>query len=76
MRGSDPDAALLYLAKALSAGEDIEFLARRILICSSEDVGLANPNALLVAQAAYDAVRVLGMPEARILLSEAVIIVS
>ncbi|MBO7451178.1 MAG: replication-associated recombination protein A, partial [Clostridiales bacterium] len=49
---------------------------RRILICSSEDVGLANPNALLVAQAAYDAVRVLGMPEARILLSEAVIIVS
>lgn len=76
MRGSDPDAAVLYLAKALAAGEDIEFLARRILICSSEDVGLANPNALLVAQAAYDAVRVLGMPEARILLSEACILVA
>jgi len=76
MRGSDPDAAVLYLAKALAAGEDIEFLARRILICSSEDVGLANPNALLVAQAAYEAVRVLGMPEARIILSEAAIIVA
>ena len=76
MRGSDPDAAILYLAKALAAGEDIEFLARRILICSSEDVGLANPNALLVSQAAYDAVRVLGMPEARILLAEACIIVA
>ncbi len=76
MRGSDPDAAVLYLAKALASGEDIEFLARRILICSSEDVGLANPNALLVAQAAYEAVRVLGMPEARIILSEAAIIVA
>ena len=76
MRGSDPDAAILYLAKALAAGEDIEFLARRILICSSEDVGLANPNALLVAQAAYDAVRVLGMPEARILLAEAAVLVA
>lgn len=76
MRGSDPDAALIYLAKALSAGEDIEFLARRILICASEDVGLANPNALLVAQAAYESVRVLGMPEARIILAEAVVIVA
>lgn len=76
MRGSDPDATIIYLAKALAAGEDIEFLARRILICSSEDVGLANPNALLVAQAAYDAVRVLGMPEARILLAEAAVLVA
>lgn len=76
MRGSDPDAAVLYLAKALYAGEDINFLARRIVICASEDVGTANPNALLVAVAAAEAVRMIGMPEARILLSQAAITVA
>ena len=76
MRGSDPDAAVLYLARALAGGEDIEFLARRILICASEDVGLANPNALLVANAAYQAAASVGMPEARIPLAEACIIVA
>ena len=76
MRGSDPDAAVLYLAKALYAGEDINFLARRIVICASEDVGTANPTALLVAVAAAEAVRMIGMPEARILLSQAAITVA
>ena len=76
MRGSDPDAAVLYLARALKAGEDIEFLARRIMICAAEDVGLANPNALLVAVAAYQGAMAVGMPEARILLSEALILVA
>lgn len=76
MRGSDPDAAVFYLARALHAGEDIEFLARRILICASEDVGLANPNAILVAMAAYQGIMAVGMPEARILLSEAAIMVA
>jgi putative ATPase len=76
MRGSDPDATVFYLARALHAGEDIEFLARRILICASEDVGLANPNAILVAMAAYQGVMAVGMPEARILLSEAAIMVA
>lgn len=76
MRGSDPDATIFYLGKALKAGEDPLFLARRILICSSEDVGLANPNAFLVAEAAFHAVSVLGMPEARIILAEAAIIVA
>ena len=76
MRGSDPDAAVLYLARALAAGEDIEFLARRIMICAAEDVGMANPNALLVAVAAYECARAVGMPEARIPLSEACIMVA
>ena len=76
MRGSDPDAAVLYLARALAAGEDIEFLARRILICACEDVGLANPNAILVADAAYHACASVGMPEARIPLAEACIMVA
>ena len=76
MRGSDPQAAVFYLARALHAGEDIEFLARRILIGASEDVGLANPNAILVAMAAYQGAMSLGMPEARILLSEAAILVA
>ncbi len=71
MRGSSPDAAVFYLARALYAGEDINFLARRITICASEDVGLANPMALVTAQAAAEAVRMIGMPEARIILSEA-----
>ena len=76
MRGSDPDAAILYLARALKAGEDIEFLARRIMICAAEDVGLANPNALLIAVAAYDCAKAVGMPEARIPLAEACITVA
>lgn len=76
MRGSDPDATIFYLARALHGGEDIEFLARRILICASEDVGTANPNALLVAIAAYQGIMAVGMPEARILLSEAALIVA
>lgn len=76
MRGSDPDAAVFYLARALYAGEDINFLARRIVICASEDVGLANPTALLVATAAAEAVRMIGMPEARIILSHAAITVA
>lgn len=76
MRGSDPDAAAFYLARALAGGEDINFIARRIVICASEDVGTANPTALLVAQAAAEAVRMIGMPEARIILAHAAITVA
>lgn len=76
MRGSDPDAAIFYLARAIKAGEDPMFLARRIVICASEDVGMANPNALVVANAAMQAVNMVGMPEARILLAEATIYVA
>lgn len=76
MRGSDPDAAVFYLARALYAGEDPEFLARRIMICASEDVGMANPNALTVAVAAAEAVRMIGMPEARIILAQAAVMVA
>lgn len=72
MRGSDPDAAVYYLAKMLYAGEDIRFIARRIIICASEDVGNADPNALSVAVAAAQAVERIGMPEARIILAQAV----
>ena len=76
MRGSDPDATVFYLARAIDGGEDPVFLARRIVICASEDVGLANPNALVVANSAMQAVRYIGMPEARIILSEAAIYVA
>ena len=76
MRGSDPDAAVFYLARALNGGEDPMFLARRIVICASEDVGMANPNALVVANSAMQAVHMIGMPEARILLSQAAIYVA
>jgi len=76
MRGSDPDATLLYLARALYAGEDPEFLARRIMICASEDVGMANPNALILATAAAQAIHMIGMPEARILLAQAAVMVA
>lgn len=76
MRGSDPDAAVFYLARALHGGEDIEFLARRILICAAEDVGLANPQMLGIALAAYQGITMIGMPEARILLAEAAIAVA
>ena len=72
MRGSDPDAAVYYLARMLYAGEDIKFIARRIMICASEDVGNADPNALCVAVAAAQAVERIGMPEAQIILSHAV----
>ena len=76
MRGSDPDATVFYLARALNGGEDPMFLARRIVICASEDVGMANPNALVVATSAMQAVHMIGMPEARIILSEAAIYVA
>lgn len=76
MRGSDPDAALHYLAKMLYAGEDPKFIARRIMICASEDVGNADPNALVVATAAATAVQMVGMPEARIILSQAALYIS
>ncbi len=76
MRGSDPDAAIFYLARALNAGEDPMFLARRIVIAASEDVGMANPNALVVATSAMQAVHQIGMPEARIILAEATIYVA
>ena len=72
MRGSDPDAAIYYLAKMLYAGEDIKFIARRIMICASEDVGNADPVALSVAVAATQAVERIGMPEAQIILAQAV----
>jgi putative ATPase len=76
MRGSDPDAAVFYLARALHGGEDIEFLARRILICAAEDVGLANPQMLPLAMAAYQGIVAVGMPEARIILAEATLAVA
>jgi len=76
MRGSDPDAAVYWLAKMLYAGEDLRFIARRIVICASEDVGMADPQALILAVAAQQAVEFLGMPEARIPLSHAAIYVA
>ena len=76
MRGSDPDAVLLYLARALNGGEDPIFLARRIVICASEDVGLADPQALVIATSAMQAVHMVGMPEARIILAEAAVYVA
>jgi putative ATPase len=76
MRGSDPDAALYWLAKMLYAGEDIRFIARRIVIAASEDVGMADPNALLVAVAAQQAVEFIGLPEARIPLAHATVYVA
>ncbi len=76
MRGSDPDATVFYLARAIEGGEDPVFIARRIVICASEDVGLADPNALVIATSAMQAVTMVGMPEARIILSEAAIYVA
>ena len=76
MRGSDPDAALYYLAKMIYAGEDPKFIARRIVICASEDVGNADPHALQVAVAAAEAVNFIGMPESRIILAQAVTYIS
>ena len=76
MRGSDPDATVFYLARAIDGGEDPVFLARRIVIAASEDVGLANPNALVVATSAMQAAENVGMPEARIILAEAALYVA
>ena len=76
MRGSDPDATVFYLARAIDGGEDPMFLARRIVIAAAEDVGLANPNALVVANSAMQAVQTVGMPEGRIILSEAALYVA
>ena len=73
IRGSDPDAAVYYLARMIEAGEDPLFIARRLVISASEDVGLANPNALLLANACFDAVSKIGMPEGRIPLAEATV---
>lgn len=73
MRGSDPNAAVYYLARMLEGGEDIKFIARRMIILASEDIGLANPNALLMAMTAFQAAQAVGMPEARIILSQAVV---
>jgi putative ATPase len=76
MRGSDPDAALYWLAKMIQAGEDPRFIARRIMICAAEDVGLADPLALVLTQAAYETAEFVGWPEARIPLAEATIYVA
>ena len=76
MRGSDPDAAVYYLARMLYAGEDVKFIARRIMICASEDVGNADPQALQVAVAAAQAVERIGMPESQLILSQAALYVA
>ncbi len=73
IRGSDPDAALYWMARMIEGGEDPQFIARRLVISASEDIGLANPNALLLANAAFDTVMKIGWPEARIALAEAVV---
>jgi putative ATPase len=73
IRGSDPDAAVYWLARMIAGGEDPEFIARRLVISASEDIGLANPNALLLANATYDAIMKIGMPEGRIPLAECTI---
>jgi putative ATPase len=73
IRGSDPNAAVYYLARMLEGGEDIKFIARRLVILASEDIGLANPNALLMATTTFTAIHQIGMPEARIILSQCVI---
>jgi putative ATPase len=73
VRGSDPDAAVYWLARMLEGGEDIKFIARRLLILAAEDIGLANPNALLIANNCFQAIHVIGLPEARIILSETTI---
>jgi len=73
IRGSDPDAAVYYLARMIEGGEEPEFIARRLIISASEDIGLANPNALLMANAAFDAVHKIGWPEGRIPLAEATV---
>ncbi len=73
IRGSDPNAAVYWLARMIEGGEDVKFIARRMVIAAAEDIGLANPNALLMASTAFQAVQAVGFPEARIILSQAVI---
>jgi len=73
IRGGDPDAAVYWLARMLEGGEDIKFIARRLVILAAEDIGLANPNALLMANSCFQSIHVIGMPEARIILSETAI---
>ncbi len=73
MRGSDPNAAVYWLARMVEGGEDPKFIARRMLILAAEDIGLANPNALLLAQSCFEAINVIGWPESRIILSEAAV---
>ena len=73
IRGSDPDAAVYYLARMIEGGEDVKFISRRLVILAAEDIGLANPNALLLAQTTFDAVHKIGHPESRIILSECTI---
>jgi putative ATPase len=73
MRGSDPNATVYWLARMIEGGEDVEFIARRMIILASEDIGLANPNALLMATTCWDACRAVGFPEARIILSQCAI---
>ncbi len=73
IRGSDPNAAVYWLARMIEGGEDVKFIARRMLILAAEDIGLANPNALLFAQASFDAVNVIGWPESRLILAETAI---
>ncbi len=73
MRGSDPNAAVYWLARMIEGGEDVKFIARRMLILASEDIGNANPNALLLANATFDAVNKIGYPESRIILSQCAI---
>ena len=73
MRGSDPDASVYWLARMIEGGEDVKFIARRMLILAAEDIGLANPNAMLLAQSTFDAVHKIGNPEARIILSQCAI---
>jgi putative ATPase len=73
IRGSDPNSALYYLARMLKGGEDISFIARRMLILASEDIGNATPNAILMAKTCFDSINIIGMPEARIILSQCVV---
>ena len=73
VRGSDPDAAVYWLARMIAGGEDPEFIARRLVILAAEDIGLANPNALLLANATFDTIQKIGMPEGRIPLAECTI---
>lgn len=73
VRGSDPDAAVYWLARMIEGGEEVKFIARRLVILAAEDIGLANPNALLIAQSCFDSVHTIGWPESRIILSEATI---
>jgi len=73
IRGSDPDAAVYWLARMVAGGEDPKFIARRLVISAAEDIGLANPNALLIANACFDALQKIGWPEGRIILAEATV---